>query len=56
MTHEFSYYVFDIGIAYKENIDRVITVLNRVGESMLADDKYRDAILEPLEILGVDHS
>ena len=54
MTHEFSYYVFDVGVAYKEDTDRVSQVLRELGEEIRSDPEYRDAILEPLEILGVD--
>jgi small conductance mechanosensitive channel len=54
MTHEYSYYVFDIGIEYKEDVDHVIETLKKVGESMLVDDRYRNFILEPLEVFGLD--
>jgi small conductance mechanosensitive channel len=54
MTFEYSFYVFDIGVSYKENTDRVIEVLKGVGEKLLLDPLYKDAILEPMEIMGVD--
>jgi small conductance mechanosensitive channel len=54
MTHEFSYYVFDIGVAYKEDTDRVVAVLKNVGEEMKRSEKYGPLILEPLDVLGVD--
>ena len=54
MTHEFSYYLFDVGVAYKEDTDRVTAVLKEIGEEMLKDDAYKEFILEPMEILGVD--
>lgn len=54
MTHEYSYYVFDISICYNENIDRVITALKEVGDEIISDPEYKDAILEPLEVQGVD--
>ncbi len=54
MTHEFSYYVFDIGIAYKENVDNVIEILKQVGSTMINDTQFNQAILAPLEILGLD--
>lgn len=54
MTREFSYYVFDLGVAYKEDVDRVMTVLKEIGSEMLADEKYKGLILEPMEVLGVD--
>ncbi|MEW6444314.1 MAG: mechanosensitive ion channel family protein [bacterium] len=54
MTHEFSFYVFDVGVAYKEDTDRVIEILRELGEEMTQEEAYRSSILEPLEILGVD--
>ncbi|NLG16111.1 MAG: mechanosensitive ion channel [Fibrobacter sp.] len=54
MTHEYSYYVFNIGIAYNEDTDKVISVLKEVGAEIMENGLYRDAILEPLEVLGVD--
>jgi small conductance mechanosensitive channel len=54
MTHDFSYYLFNVGVAYKEDTDRVTAVLQEIGQGMLEDDAFKDFILEPLEILGVD--
>ncbi len=54
MTRKFSYYVFDIGVAYKEDTDQVVAVLKKVSDSMMADPAFAQHILEPLEILGVD--
>ena len=54
MTHEFSYYIFNVGVAYKEDTDRVMDVLREVGQEIMQDEEYKSAILEPLEILGVD--
>ncbi|MGA1826556.1 MAG: mechanosensitive ion channel family protein [bacterium] len=54
MTHNFSYYLFEIGVAYKEDMDHVIDVLKKISDDILQDNVYKDSILEPLEILGVD--
>jgi len=54
MTMGYSYYVFDVGVAYKEDTDRVVDVLRQLDEEMRADERFRTIILEPLEILGVD--
>ena len=53
-TKGYSYYVVDLGVAYKEDIDRVCRVVREVGAEMQKDDKYAPSILEPVEILGVD--
>ncbi len=54
MTKEFSRYVFDIGVAYREDVDEVIEVVKQVDEDMRNDDEFKDDILEPIEILGLD--
>ncbi|MBE0598456.1 MAG: mechanosensitive ion channel family protein [Desulfuromonadales bacterium] len=54
MTHEWSAYVFDIGVADKENTDRVIEVLRGVGAAMQTEETFAPLILEPVEIMGVD--
>jgi small-conductance mechanosensitive channel len=54
MTKEYGRYVFDIGVAYKEDVDHVIEVVKRVGEEMRNHPDFKDDILEPIEILGLD--
>jgi len=54
MTREFSYYVFDVGVAYKEDTDRVVEVLKAISEEMRQEEEFRPLILEPLDVLGVD--
>jgi small-conductance mechanosensitive channel len=54
MTHGFSYYVFDLGVAYKEDTDRVTEVLKAIADEMMQEEPFAKLILAPLEILGVD--
>jgi small-conductance mechanosensitive channel len=54
MTKDFSHYVFDIGIAYREDVDEVIRVLKGIDEEMRQDADFKNDILAPLEVLGVD--
>jgi len=54
MTKDWSRYVFDIGVAYRENVDEVINVIRQVDESLRSDPVYAQDILEPIEILGLD--
>lgn len=54
MTKDFSRYVFDIGVAYREDVDEVIEVIKEVDEELRSDPDYKDEILEPIEILGLD--
>lgn len=54
MTKEWSAIVLQIGVAYKEDTDRVCQLLQQVGDDMLHDPAYRDIILEPVSISGVN--
>ena len=54
MTHGYSYYVFDIGVAYKEDTDRVIEVVKGIAEEMMKEEDFQSIILAPLEVMGVD--
>ena len=54
MTTEWSAYVFDIGVAYKENTDEVTKVIREVAARMMADEDMKHLIIEPPEIFGVD--
>ncbi|MBF0529680.1 MAG: mechanosensitive ion channel family protein, partial [Deltaproteobacteria bacterium] len=54
MTKVFSRYMFDVHVSYKEDVDRVMTVLEELGREMQADTRYGPDILQPLEIFGLD--
>jgi small conductance mechanosensitive channel len=54
MTKEYSRYVFDIGVAYREDVDEVIEVVKEVDADLRNDPKFMNDILEPIEILGLD--
>ncbi len=54
MTHDFSYYLFNIGVAYKEDIDKVYHALKKISDEITQEEPYKSLILEPLEILGLD--
>jgi len=54
MTKEWSAMVFKIGVAYKEDVDHVIRIMQKVGEKMTNDANYSEKILEPLLIMGLD--
>ncbi|MFN4284284.1 MAG: mechanosensitive ion channel domain-containing protein [Alphaproteobacteria bacterium] len=53
-TKGYSRYVFDIEVAYKEDVDRVIAVVKELGEEIRQDPEYGALILEPLEVVGLD--
>jgi small conductance mechanosensitive channel len=54
LTREFSFYVFETGVAYKEDTDHVVEVLKQVAAEVREDAAFQNDILEPLEVLGVD--
>lgn len=54
MTKDFSYAVFNMGVAYKEDTDEVCDVMRDVGADLQKDEDFGTVILEPIEILGVD--
>ena len=54
LTKEWSAYVFEVGIAYKENTDRVIEVMRAVGEELKQDPKFGRLMIDAVEIFGVE--
>lgn len=44
----------DISIAYKENVDEVIAVLNTIGKEMAEDSAWKNKIIKPIASMGVD--
>jgi len=55
LTHGWSAYVINVGVAYKEDTDRVVEVMRQVGEQLRTDAAFGKRILEPIEIMGVDN-
>jgi small-conductance mechanosensitive channel len=54
MTKDWSAMIFDIGVAYKEDTDRVTEIMKEVAEGLQGDKEFGEKILEPMEIMGVD--
>lgn len=54
LTKEFSFALMDIGVAYREDIDKVIAVIRSVADEQRADPDFAELILEPIEVLGLD--
>ncbi len=51
-THVWARAMVEVGVHYKENTDRVVEVLEEVFDELLADDQFKDVILERPQILG----
>ena len=54
MTREWSAFVFNIGVAYKEDTDKVVEILKRVGAELRQDPKFGPLMIDDVEIFGVD--
>lgn len=54
LTKDFSFYVMEVGVAYRENADEVMQILRELGAELQQNEEYGPFILEPLEVLGVD--
>jgi small-conductance mechanosensitive channel len=54
MTKDYSRYVFDIGVAYREDVEEVIKILKEIDEELRNDPDFKEDILEPLEVFGLD--
>jgi moderate conductance mechanosensitive channel len=54
MTKEWSAMVFDIGVAYKEDTQRVIDIIKQVGDELKDDPGFSNDIIEPIEVMGLN--
>ncbi len=55
MSKEWSAFVLDMGVAYKEDTDRVVEVMRAVGEELRADGRFGPLMIEPIEVVGVEN-
>lgn len=53
-TKDFAYAVLEVGVAYKEKVDQVMTAIKELGAEMREDDYFKKLVLEDLEMLGVE--
>jgi len=53
MTKGFGRKTIDVAVAYKEDVDRVVEVLQQIGEEICADEEFGAMITEPFKVLGV---
>ncbi len=55
MTMEWSAFVLDMGVAYKEDTDRVMEIMRQVGEELREDPAFAEKFVAPLELVGVEN-
>jgi small conductance mechanosensitive channel len=54
LSKEWARSVLDIGVSYCEDVDQVIDLLEQIGRELAAEEPWKSAILEPLQIFGVE--
>ncbi|UCD17881.1 MAG: mechanosensitive ion channel family protein [Candidatus Zixiibacteriota bacterium] len=54
MTKGYSFFLADIGVAYREDVDEVIEVIKEVDSELRKKPEFAGDILEPIEVLGLD--
>ena len=53
-TRNYSRVNMNISVSYGTNLDYAISVINRVGEELAKEEKWRDVIVTPPKVLRVD--
>jgi small conductance mechanosensitive channel len=54
MARDFSYYVFDVAVAYDQDTDAVIDALRALAAEIQEEPAYRNDVLDQLEVIGVN--
>jgi small conductance mechanosensitive channel len=54
LTRTWSRVVLDVGVAYKEDVDRVIGVMRDVGRELWEDAEWRPLLVDPVEVPGIE--
>ncbi len=54
MTYQWSRMLVEVGVAYKENIDKVIETLKSICADFYADQQFKDMLLEEPQVTGVE--
>ncbi len=54
LSRDFGFYVFELGVSYREDIDAVVTVIEQLGEEMRADADAGVHIIGSIEVFGIN--
>lgn len=54
MTKEWSAAIFEFAVAYKEDVNKVIEIIQTSGEELQKDEIFNEKVIEPIEIMGLD--
>ncbi|RLC34809.1 MAG: mechanosensitive ion channel family protein [Candidatus Nealsonbacteria bacterium] len=52
LTKDYSRAHMDISVAYKEDLDKVMELINKVGQEMTKDEPWKDYIIKPIQVMG----
>jgi small conductance mechanosensitive channel len=55
LSEVFSRVNLNVGISYGDDLEKVIAVVNRAGEELAADPKFKDSIIKAPQFLRVDN-
>ena len=55
MTRDWTQVAMHVTVDYKENSDRVIELLQQLGDELRNDERFRDAIMADPVVPGIDH-
>ncbi len=55
MTKELSRVNFNVSVGYGEDLDHVISVINRVGQELAEDPEWKEVVLSAPKVLRVDN-
>ncbi|HEU0302767.1 MAG TPA: mechanosensitive ion channel family protein [Longimicrobium sp.] len=55
LTRSWARVVLDVGVAYREDPDRVMGVLREVGDELYQDEQWRPLLVEPVEVPGIEN-
>jgi len=53
-TRDFAYAIFDVRVAYEDDVDDATAAMQAAGRSMQHDEAVAGLILAPIEVLGID--
>jgi small conductance mechanosensitive channel len=54
LTKDWSAFAMDIGVAYKENVDKVMEIIRETGAELKNDTTFGEMMLESIEVFGLD--
>ncbi len=54
LSKDYAYALLDIQVAYKHDTDEVVKVMRQVSEQLRLSATYGPAMLEPLEVIGIE--